>query len=71
MDTQKIVTTTMDNDYDKQIVIRQCIEPTEQASKIYTALKYRHKPFTRKKSVVPPAEITKTKRLALPELFSF
>ena len=24
MNTQKIVTTTMDNDYDQQIVIRQC-----------------------------------------------
>ena len=55
MNTQKIVTTTMDNDYDQQIVIRQCSEPTEQVSKIYTALKYKHKPFTRKKSVVPPA----------------
>ena len=70
MNTQKIITTTMDNDYDQQIVIRQCSEPTEQVSKIYTALKYKHKPFTRKKSVVPPPEVKKTKRRAVPELFS-
>ena len=70
MNTQKIVTTTMDNDYGQQIVIRQCSEPTEQASKIYTALKYKPKPFTRKKSVVPPAEVKKSERVATPELSS-
>ena len=48
MNTQKIVTTTMDNEYEQQIVIRQCSEPTEQVNKIYTALKYKPKPFTRK-----------------------
>ena len=60
----------MDNDYDQQIVIRQCSKPTEQVSKIYTALKYKPKPFTRKKSVVPPAEVKKTERHAMPELVS-
>ncbi len=48
MNTQKIVTTTMVNDYDQQIIIRQCSEPTEQVNKIYTALKYKQKTFTRK-----------------------
>lgn len=57
MNTQKIVTTTMNNDYDQQIVIRQYSEPTDQVSKIYTALKFKSQPFTRKKSVVPLAEI--------------
>lgn len=70
MNTQKIVTTTMDNDYEQQIVIRQCSEPTEQVSKIYTALKYKPKPFTRKKSVVPQPEVKKIERRATPELFS-
>jgi len=70
MNTQKIVTTTMENDYNQQIVIRQCSEPTEQVNKIYTALKYKPKPFTRKKSVVPPLEVKKTERLVIPELFS-
>ncbi|MBC7424740.1 MAG: hypothetical protein H7334_14965 [Ferruginibacter sp.] len=48
MNTQKIVTITTDNDYDQQIVIHQCSEPTEQASEIYTALKYNPKQFPRK-----------------------
>lgn len=59
MNTQKIVTTTMQNQYEQQIVIRQCSEPTEQVKAIYTALNYKPQPFTRKKFVVPPPEISK------------
>lgn len=59
MNTQKIVTTTMQNQYEQQILIRQCSEPTEQVKAIYTALNYKPQPFTRKKSVVPPPEMTK------------
>lgn len=70
MNTQKVVTTTLNNHYDQQIIIRQCSEPTEQASKIYTALHYQPKPFTRKKSVVPLTEIQKAKTLANQEFFS-
>jgi len=55
MNTQKIVTTTMENEYDQQIIIRQCSEPAEEVTKIYTALQYKSKPFTRRKSVVPPS----------------
>ncbi len=69
MNTQKIVTTTMENAYDQQIIIGQCSEPTEQVNKIYMALKYKPQPFTRKKSVVPLAEIKKMK--ALPGLIYF
>ncbi|MER3472420.1 MAG: transposase [Chitinophagaceae bacterium] len=57
MNSQKIVTTTMNNDYDQQIIIRQCSEPTDQVSKIYSALNFKYQPFTRKKSVVPLAEM--------------
>ena len=53
MNTQKIVTTTMENEYDQQIIIRQCSEPAEEVTRIYTALQYKSKPFARKKSVVP------------------
>lgn len=53
MNTQKLVTTTMKTQYDEQIIIRQCSEPTPEALNIYNALKYKHWPFTRKKSVVP------------------
>jgi hypothetical protein len=36
LNSQKIVTTTMENKYDQQIVIRQCSEPTDAVTKIYT-----------------------------------
>ena len=60
MNTQKIVTTTMQNDFGQQIAIRQCSEPTQQVKEIYSALKYKLQPFTRKKSVVPLPELKKT-----------
>lgn len=70
MNTQKIVTTTMENAYDQQIIIRQCSEPTEQVNEIYTALKFKSKPFCRKKSVVPLSEIKKKKPPEKPDLLS-
>ena len=59
MNTQKVVTTTMDNDCQQQIIIRQCSEPSGQVSEIYAALAYKVKPFSRRKSVVPLAELSK------------
>jgi transposase len=59
MNTQKAVTTTLKNEYDQTIVIRQCSEPTQQSLKIYNALNFKAKPFSRKKSVVPPDKIFK------------
>ena len=56
MNTQKMVTTTMINQYEQIIKIRQCSEPTQQVETIYNALKYKNKPFGRKKYVVPPKE---------------
>ena len=53
MNTQKLVTTTMQNQYRQTITLRQCSEPTKEVAKIYEALKYKTKPYTRKKSVVP------------------
>ena len=70
MNTQKIVTTTMENDHNQQIIIRQCSEPTDQVNKIYTALKYKPQPFSRKKSVVPLPEMKKNETLEKPDLFS-
>lgn len=70
MNTQKIVTTTMENEYNQQIIIRQCSEPTDQVNKIYTALKYKPQPFSRKKSVVPLPEMKKNETLEKPDLFS-
>jgi hypothetical protein len=70
MNTQKIVTTTMNNAYDQQIIIRQCSEPAEEVTKIYTALQYKSKPFTRKKSVVPLYEFKKPQTPENPHFFS-
>jgi len=70
MSSQKIVTTTMDNEYDQQISIRQCSQPTEAVTKIYIALKYKSRPFTRKKSVVPLSEGEKNQTPEKPQFFS-
>jgi hypothetical protein len=59
MNTQKCVTTSVENIKDEIISIRQCTEPTPQVKKIYELLNYKYVPFTRKKSVVPPVEIEK------------
>ena len=56
MNTQKMVTTTLVNQYGQIIKIRQCSEPIPQVETIYNALGYKHKPFARKKFVVPPKE---------------
>jgi len=59
MNTQKCVTTSVVNNKQETISIRQCTEPTKEVKTIYDILKYKHAPFIRKKSVVPPAEISK------------
>jgi len=59
MNTQKMVTTTMVDQYQQTIVIRQCSESTEKVTEIYQSLKYKERPFTRKKFVVPQTEISK------------
>lgn len=59
MNTQKCVTTSVVNNKQETISIRQCTEPTKEVKIIYDILKYKHAPFIRKKSVVPPAEISK------------
>lgn len=62
INTQKMVTTTMEDAYERHIIIRQCSEPVEDAKEIYAALNYQPKPFTKKKSVVPPTELKNFKR---------
>ena len=59
MNTQKCVTTNIVNIKNETISIRQCTEPTKRAKRIYDLLEYKHAPFVRRKSVVPPAEILK------------
>jgi len=59
MNTQKCVTTTVENSNEQIISVRQCTQPTKQAANIYQLIKYKTTPFYRKKSVVVPVEIFK------------
>jgi transposase len=52
MNTQKCVTTIVQNKQDEFIVVRRCSEPEPKAKQIYDALQYKSAPFIRKKSVV-------------------
>jgi hypothetical protein len=45
MNTQKSVTTTVENKKDQMVQIRQCSEPTEKVDEIYRKLKYTSTPF--------------------------
>jgi len=51
MNTQKMVTTTVENSKCEIIQIRQCSEPTEDVRQICQKLKYHEIPFPRKKYV--------------------
>lgn len=59
MNTQKCVTTSIENVKSQTISIRQCTEPNSKVKQIYDTMNYKYMPFWRKKSVVPPAEILK------------
>jgi hypothetical protein len=54
MNSQKCVTTTMENNMNQIISIRKCSEPETEVKKIYDALNYKYIPFTRKKICSPP-----------------
>lgn len=54
--TQKVVTTTATNTYNKTITTRRCSEPSEKLTNIYDILKLKHQPFTKRKSVVHKLE---------------
>jgi hypothetical protein len=58
MNTQKCVTTTMDNDKGECLWIRCCSEPNEKVRMIYAALEMKQAPFLRKKSVALKTDLT-------------
>lgn len=62
MNTQKSVTTTVENIKGETIQIRQCSEPTEQVKNICSRLKYNMIPLARKKSVWHTGELRKTEK---------
>jgi transposase len=63
MNTQKCVTTSIDNINNEVISVRQCTELTQPVKNIYGLLHYKFAPFKRKKSVVPPGELFKNSNL--------
>ena len=63
MNTQKCVTTTVQNVREQWINIRRCSEPEEKVKRIYDALNYKYAPFIRKKSVVPKPPLFKNEPL--------
>jgi transposase len=58
--TQKVVTTSGTNTYDKIITTRKCTLPNEKLKQIYNILLTKHQPFTKRKSVVHKLEPKKT-----------
>ncbi|MEO8148504.1 MAG: hypothetical protein ABI723_12740, partial [Bacteroidia bacterium] len=50
--TQKMITTSGQNTYDKIISIRKCSEPNQKLKQYFEILKAKHKPFRKLKSVV-------------------
>jgi len=59
LNTHKCVTTSVENINQQIISLRQCTEPSKDVKEIYDKLKYKHQPFTRKKSVVLLSETFK------------
>jgi len=59
MNTQKVVTTNVENDKKQIIRIRNCSKPSDKVKIIYDTLGYKYAPFIRKKSVVNKYEFSK------------
>ena len=63
--TQKIVTTSGQNVYDKIVTVRKCTQPTEKLKQIYQALNINQRPFKKQKSVVHKLLTQKNQKLYL------
>jgi transposase len=50
--TQKILTTSGENTFDKTVTVRKCTQPNEKLSQLFSLLKIPPKPFGKRKSVV-------------------
>jgi len=57
--TQKVITTTGTNTFDKMVTVRKCSQPNEKLKTIYDILKANYKPFKKRKSVVHKVELKK------------
>ncbi|RZS95836.1 IS1634 family transposase [Cecembia calidifontis] len=58
--TQKAITTSGKNTYDKVITTRKCTVPNKNLKEIYDILQTKYQPFTKRKSVVHKLELKKT-----------
>jgi hypothetical protein len=58
--TQKVITTSGTNTYDKIITTRKCTLPNDNLKQIYDILQTKHQPFTKRKSVVHNQKPKKT-----------
>jgi len=65
MNTQKCVTTSVENINNEVVSVRQCTELTQPVKHIFDLLQYKYAPFKRKKSVVPPRELQKNHNVCL------
>ena len=57
--TQKVITTSGTNTYDRIITTRKCTLPNDKLKEIYTILQAKYQPFTKRKSVVHKLETKK------------
>lgn len=58
--TQKVITTTGTNTFDKTIEVRKCSEPNQNLATIYDILKSKYKPFTKRLSTFSPSSFCET-----------
>jgi transposase len=63
LNTQKIVTTTVETPKGETIQIRQCSEPSTQVKELYEKLHYKNIPLPRKKSVWHTGAIFKNEKI--------
>lgn len=68
--TQKVITTSGTNTYEKIITTRKCTMPNDNLKQIYNILKTKHQPFTKRKSVVHKLKTEKTKNTDKQKLMS-
>ena len=66
--TQKVITTTGYNKAGKEIVVRKCSEPDTKLKALQIALKIKHRPFTKLKSVVHKPKLKNLERPTIREL---
>lgn len=66
--TQKVITTTGYNKAGKEITVRKCSEPDTKLKALQTALKIKHRPFTKLKSVVHKPKLKNLERPKIREL---